>query len=194
MPIPRPSAGGIIFRPPPELPLTAARRIAKIPHVEPTARHAPLAQLAEQLTLNQRVRGSSPWRCIFASPCTESHRIANLRSDRGFTFIISARSIHFVFAPIRTEWHLIASQVLRMCCAFYVGRHVFGARRPKRRRFNGSAGVRCAGQAIQRLCQVVNTGVRVPTDGERGRRVSGQFLRDLHRGSSAGSYRPIRKT
>jgi hypothetical protein len=24
--------------------------------------HAPLAQLAEQLTLNQRVRGSSPWR------------------------------------------------------------------------------------------------------------------------------------
>gem|GEM_PF-3336422 len=24
---------------------------------------APLAQVVEQLTLNQRVRGSSPWRC-----------------------------------------------------------------------------------------------------------------------------------
>jgi hypothetical protein len=25
------------------------------------SRHGPLAQLAEQLTLNQRVQGSSPW-------------------------------------------------------------------------------------------------------------------------------------
>lgn len=29
---------------------------------------APLAQLAEQLTLNQRVQGSSPWRCTNQSP------------------------------------------------------------------------------------------------------------------------------
>ena len=28
-----------------------------------TIDRAPLAQLAEQLTLNQRVQGSSPWRC-----------------------------------------------------------------------------------------------------------------------------------
>gem|GEM_PF-6192913 len=36
------------------------------------SRCAPLAQLAEQLTLNQRVQGSSPWRCTrtatFGSP------------------------------------------------------------------------------------------------------------------------------
>src|ERR1019366_3397419 len=39
--------------------------------------HAPLAQLAEQQTLNLRVRGSSPWRrthselelCLFRFPC-----------------------------------------------------------------------------------------------------------------------------
>ena len=35
-------------------------------------RHAPLAQLVEQLTLNQWVQGSSPWRCTTYSSIAQS--------------------------------------------------------------------------------------------------------------------------
>ena len=34
-----------------------------LPLRRPRSFHAPLAQLVEQLTLNQRAQGSSPWRC-----------------------------------------------------------------------------------------------------------------------------------
>ena len=49
---------------------------------------APLAQLVEQLTLNQRVRGSSPWRC--------SSRIAVRASASGVFGVILW---HFRFSP-----------------------------------------------------------------------------------------------
>ncbi len=53
-------------------------------------RWGPLAQLAEQLTLNQRVRGSSPWRVI-----------ERPRSCSGGVFLRSAvrAATHFLFAP-----------------------------------------------------------------------------------------------
>src|SRR6266498_2194543 len=46
--------------------------------------HAPLAQLAEQLTLNQRVRGSSPWRRTTRS-IIPAQRPSDAPLRRGFT-------------------------------------------------------------------------------------------------------------
>ena len=55
---PPPSPGCVIRKPAAEVGLDERRQAClNSPFV------APLAQLAEQLTLNQRVRGSSPWRC-----------------------------------------------------------------------------------------------------------------------------------
>src|SRR5699024_1010493 len=45
--------------------------------------HAPLAQLVEQLTLNQWAQGSSPWRCTIPS---KSER-AFFESAFGFAFL-----------------------------------------------------------------------------------------------------------
>ena len=39
-----------------------------LPLRRPRSFHAPLAQLVEQLTLNQRAQGSSPWRCTRRTP------------------------------------------------------------------------------------------------------------------------------
>ena len=59
--------------------------------------YAPLAQLVEQLTLNQWVPGSSPWRCIFTCPqgfCTlkTEHCISlcNLSGQHWACFLVQA--------------------------------------------------------------------------------------------------------
>ena len=57
-------------------------------------RVARLAQLAEQLTLNQRVRGSIPWSRNFARPRIVSHIFANTRRIK--MVITSCRRFHTV--------------------------------------------------------------------------------------------------
>src|ERR1700734_1428727 len=58
---------------------------------------APLAQLAEQQTLNLRVRGSSPWR--------------RTRSDLGFlrVFDPNSRGVSDRFVPLVAPWLLFGS-------------------------------------------------------------------------------------
>src|SRR5699024_4270593 len=51
--------------------------------------HAPLAQLVEQLTLNQWAQGSSPWRCTTS---TKSEPFSNRRRVRIFRFLRGVES------------------------------------------------------------------------------------------------------
>ncbi len=64
-------------------------------------RDAPLAQLVEQLTLNQRVRGSSPWRCNRKSLCDSDLRqnAGMARRDRidGATPVLRKADKSFVY-------------------------------------------------------------------------------------------------
>ena len=46
---------------------------------------APLAQLVEQLTLNQRAQGSSPWRCT--KPRIRAHLAPFLRVSGSVTYV-----------------------------------------------------------------------------------------------------------
>ena len=66
---------------------TFRRRRASVLAVAPRRRPtpAPLAQLAEQLTLNQRVRGSSPWRRTKTSPQRRGRAAAKITGHFRFT-------------------------------------------------------------------------------------------------------------
>ena len=62
-------------------------------------RHAPLAQLAEQLTLNQRVRGSSPWRRTTHAG-QRHHGAADRDGSHTFGILPSARRSSLAFDSV----------------------------------------------------------------------------------------------
>ena len=63
--------------------------------------NAPLAQLAEQLTLNQRVVGSSPTGGTFAYCSIVSHIIAQVHNLQRLGRFLLRRAFAFPFAPRR---------------------------------------------------------------------------------------------
>ena len=57
--------------------------------------YAPLAQLVEQLTLNQWVQGSSPWRCtIYSSIAQSAERMTVNHDVTGSSPVRGARKKH----------------------------------------------------------------------------------------------------
>ncbi len=68
--------------------------------------------MAEQLTLNQRVRGSNPWRGIGATPCTNSHGVYYVRKLQGLTAVREFIGGAIFVAAIRTASQGFASQLL----------------------------------------------------------------------------------
>ena len=78
--------------------------------------YAPLAQLVEQLTLNQWVQGSSPWRCTIYSSIAQSaermtvnHDVTGSSPVRGAKKKASRKTCFFLSNP--KDWYGITRRV-----------------------------------------------------------------------------------
>ena len=72
------------------------RRLSSIRLLKPQPDgHAPLAQLVEQLTLNQWAQGSSPWRCTTQTALNRLIRRCFFMQEKGCT--VSAHPLHIAW-------------------------------------------------------------------------------------------------